>query len=152
MNFQEIKCTIFLYENEKKINRKFWYEVKHLHCHEKFNKMFKHERNVPKNSCNSPFSSCGMSSVLLEPFRLFSFEQSVSPLVSLQLSSSFTLDLSGTWSTCPEYIKELPNRLICVNSEGVVSKRAATDVRVSRSFTAYGIVGIGVTEPNKLIH
>lgn len=29
-----------------------------------------------------------------------------------------------------------------------MSKRAAIDVSVSRSFTAYGIVGTGVIEPN----
>lgn len=44
-------------------------------------------------------------------------------------------------------MKELPNRFSCVNSEGVVSKRAAIDVSVSRSLTAYDIVGTGVIEP-----
>lgn len=38
-------------------------------------------------------------------------------------------------------MNELPKRLRAVNSEGVVSKRAATDVSVSRSPTVYEIVG-----------
>lgn len=90
---------------------------------------------------SSPFSCCGMSSALLELFRLLSFEPSVSPLVSLEVSSSLIFDLSGTRSVWPEYMNELPRRFSCVSSEGVVSKRAATDVSVSRSPTVYVMVG-----------
>lgn len=59
-------------------------------------------RRINKTNGNKPFSCCGISSVLLELFRLLSFDPSVSPLVSLELSSSFSFDLSGTRSVWPE--------------------------------------------------
>lgn len=39
-------------------------------------------------------------------------------------------------------MNELFKRLRCVNSEGVVSKRAATEVKVSRLPTVYDLVGM----------
>ena len=42
---------------------------------------------------------------------------------------------SGTNSTCPGNTSRVASRFILASSDGVVSKRAATEVRVSESFT-----------------
>jgi hypothetical protein len=53
------------------------------------------------------------------------------------LSSPEVLEpcLSGTYSTCPGNISRVVSRFNLVSSEGVVSNRAATDVRVSDALT-----------------
>lgn len=78
-----------------------------------------------------PFSSCCNSSLewrfLASPVGL--------DVPELPVSSPVSPSLSGTNNCWPEYINELFKRFMAVSSDGVVSKRAATDVKVSRSPT-----------------
>lgn len=80
-----------------------------------------------------PFSSCCNSSLewrfLPSPVGL--------DVPELPVSSPVSASLSGTNNCWPEYINELFKRFMAVSSDGVVSKRAATDVKVSRSPTCF---------------
>lgn len=99
--------------------------------------------------CNSPFSSfCSsvvdnLRSTGLDLPEMLALEPFSSMPVALPLTESFLAALlSGTSNCCPGYMNELFRRLRCVNSEGVVSKRAATEVKVSRFPTVYVLVGM----------
>lgn len=64
------------------------------------------------------------------------------PVVSVASVEPSAFDLSGTSNCWPGNMNEVFKRLRCDSSDGVVSKRAATDVSVSRFPTVYVIVGI----------